>query len=52
MAVIDTEMHVYGTRELRVVHVSNSPFFPLGHPQSTDYAFAEKVASEIAAGWR
>jgi len=52
MAVVDTAMRVYGTERLRVVDASSFPFLPPGHPQSTVYALAEKVASEIAAGWR
>lgn len=51
MAVVDGAMRVYGTRRLRVVDASSFPFLPPGHPQSTVYALAEKIASEILAGW-
>ena len=51
LAVIDTEMRVYGTQNLRVVDASGFPFLPPGHPQSTIYALAEKVADQISAGW-
>ena len=47
MAVIDTSMKVYGTTNLRVVDASSFPFLPPGHPQSTVYAIAEKIAAEI-----
>ena len=47
MAVIDTSMKVYGTKNLRVVDASSFPFLPPGHPQSTVYAIAEKIAAEI-----
>ena len=50
MAVIDTNMHVYGTTNLRVVDASSFPFLPPGHPQSTVYAIAEKIAAEILQG--
>jgi len=52
MAVVDGGMRVYGTRRLRVVDASSFPFLPPGHPQATVYALAEKIASEILAGWR
>ena len=50
MAVIDTAMRVYGVHRLRVVDASSFPFLPPGHPQSTIYAMAEKIASEILHG--
>ena len=50
MAVIDTSMRVFGTKSLRVVDASSFPFLPPGHPQSTVYALAEKIASEILVG--
>ena len=49
-AVIDTSMKVYGTTHLRVVDASSFPFLPPGHPQSTVYAIAEKIAAEILQG--
>ena len=47
LAVLDTDMKVYGISGLRVVDASSFPFLPPGHPQATVYALAEKVASEI-----
>lgn len=47
LAVVDPKMKVYGVRNLRVVDASSFPFLPPGHPQSTIYAVAEKIASEI-----
>ncbi|KAI7361833.1 hypothetical protein KC354_g7779 [Hortaea werneckii] len=49
MAVIDTSRKVFGTEGLRVVDASSFPFLPPGHPQSTIYALAEKIAAEILA---
>ena len=50
MAVIDTSARVYGTQGLRVIDASSFPFLPPGHPQSTVYALAEKLSSEILNG--
>ncbi|KAF6237754.1 hypothetical protein HO173_003955 [Letharia columbiana] len=50
MAVVDTQTRVYGTKRLRVVDASAFAVLPPGHPQSTVYALAEKIASEIKAG--
>ena len=47
MAVIDGRARVYGTQNLRVVDASSFPFLPPGHPQSTIYALAEKIAADI-----
>jgi choline dehydrogenase len=47
MAVVDSHARVYGVQGLRVVDASSFPFLPPGHPQSTVYAFAEKIADEI-----
>ena len=47
MAVVDSSMRVFGTRRLRVVDSSSFPFLPPGHPQSTVYALAEKLADQI-----
>ena len=47
MAVIDSRARVYGVQNLRVVDASSFPFLPPGHPQSTVYALAEKIAADI-----
>ncbi|GLA38115.1 hypothetical protein AnigIFM63309_005113 [Aspergillus niger] len=50
MAVVDSSTRVYGVQRLRVVDASSFPFLPPGAPQSTVYAFAEKIAEEILYG--
>lgn len=52
MAVVDTKARVYGTSGLRVVDASAFAILPPGHPQSTVYALAEKIANDIKAGHR
>ncbi|KAJ8129574.1 hypothetical protein O1611_g4063 [Lasiodiplodia mahajangana] len=47
-AVLDAQARVYGVGNLRVVDASAFPFLPPGHPQSTVYALAEKIACDIA----
>ncbi|KAK7966208.1 uncharacterized protein PG986_000485 [Apiospora aurea] len=47
MAVIDNKARVFGVENLRVVDASSFPLLPPGHPQSTVYALAEKIADEI-----
>ena len=47
MAVLDGTARVYGVRGLRVVDASSFAFLPPGHPQSTVYALAEKIAEDI-----
>lgn len=47
MAVVDSEAKVYGVQGLRVVDISAFPVLPPGHPQSTVYALAEKIAANI-----
>lgn len=47
MAVVDPQAKVYGVQSLRVVDASAFPFLPPGHPQSTVYALAEKIADDI-----
>ncbi|KAI8185543.1 Dehydrogenase patE [Colletotrichum sp. SAR 10_65] len=47
MAVIDNEAKVFGVQGLRVVDASSFPILPPGHPQSTVYALAEKIAAEV-----
>lgn len=50
MAVLDAHARVYGVQNLRVVDASSFPFLPPGHPQSTVYALAEKIAADILVG--
>ncbi|OBT49213.1 hypothetical protein VE00_00164 [Pseudogymnoascus sp. WSF 3629] len=50
MAVVDSHARVYGVKGLRVVDASAFPFLPPGHPQSTVYALAEKIADLIKNG--
>ncbi|KAJ5470599.1 hypothetical protein N7530_007956 [Penicillium desertorum] len=47
MAVVDSQARVYGVNGLRVVDASAFPFLPPGHPQSTVYMLAEKIAADI-----
>lgn len=49
--VLDDQMVVYGTRNLRVVDASAIPFEVNGHPTSTIYAMAEKLSDLIKAKW-
>lgn len=49
-AVVDSGAKVIGVQRLRVVDASSFALLPPGHPQSTVYAFAEKIADEIKAG--
>jgi choline dehydrogenase len=49
-AVVDSKARVYGMSGLRVVDASSFALLPPGHPQSTVYAFAEKIADEIKKG--
>lgn len=50
MAVIDHRARVFGVQGLRVVDASAFPFLPPGHPQTTIYALAEKIAADIIKG--
>ena len=50
MAVIDSQARVFGVQGLRVVDASSLPFLPPGHPQSTIYALALKIANDILVG--
>ncbi|APA10037.1 hypothetical protein sscle_05g048070 [Sclerotinia sclerotiorum 1980 UF-70] len=50
MAVVDSKARVFGTSKLRVVDAAAFPFLPPGHPQSTIYALAEKIAHDIITG--
>ncbi|KAH8664480.1 hypothetical protein BX600DRAFT_541008 [Xylariales sp. PMI_506] len=49
-AVIDSSARVFGVQGLRVVDASSFPILPPGHPQSTIYALAEKIADAIIQG--
>ncbi|KAI0123316.1 hypothetical protein BJ170DRAFT_105047 [Xylariales sp. AK1849] len=49
-AVIDSQARVFGVEGLRVVDASSFPILPPGHPQSTIYALAEKIAASIIDG--
>ncbi|KXX79350.1 Versicolorin B synthase [Madurella mycetomatis] len=50
MAVVDKDAKVIGVRGLRVVDASSFALLPPGHPQSTVYVLAEKIASQILDG--
>lgn len=49
MAVVSSRAMSIGVKTLRVVDTSAFPLLPLGHPQATVYALAEKVAADIQA---
>lgn len=48
--VVDTNLVVYGTSNVRVVDASVLPFQVCGHLTSTIYAVAERIADQIKAG--
>lgn len=48
--VVDTNLVVYGTANVRVVDASILPFQICGHLTSTIYAIAERVSDAITAG--
>ncbi|KAH6715052.1 GMC oxidoreductase [Leptodontidium sp. MPI-SDFR-AT-0119] len=48
-AVVDSQAKVFGVSGLRVVDASSFALLPPGHPQSTIYALAEKIAAGILA---
>jgi len=50
MAVLDSHAKVRGVQSLRVVDISSFPFALPGHPQSSVYMLAEKIADDIIAG--
>ncbi|KAF9882808.1 hypothetical protein FE257_005140 [Aspergillus nanangensis] len=47
MAVVDSRGRVFGVTRLRVVDASAFPILVPGHPQSTIYMLAEKIAADI-----
>ncbi|ORY03483.1 hypothetical protein BCR34DRAFT_591563 [Clohesyomyces aquaticus] len=49
-AVVDSRARVYGVSGLRVVDASAFPNCPPGHPMSSVYMFAEKIAESILKG--
>ncbi|QIW98368.1 hypothetical protein AMS68_003886 [Peltaster fructicola] len=48
-AVVDSQARVIGVHNLRVVDASAFALLPPGHPQSTVYLVAEKIAADILA---
>ncbi|RMJ23134.1 Gmc oxidoreductase [Aspergillus sp. HF37] len=48
-AVVDSRARVFGVNALRVVDVSAFPILVPGHPQSSVYMLAEKIAEDIIA---
>ncbi|GAB7366878.1 hypothetical protein MBLNU230_g1240t1 [Neophaeotheca triangularis] len=49
-AVVDSKARVMGVQGLRVVDASAFNLLPPGHPMSTVYALAEKIADDIKNG--
>ncbi|KAH7067115.1 GMC oxidoreductase-like protein [Paraphoma chrysanthemicola] len=49
-AVVDSKAKVFGVKGLRVVDNSVTPFSVPGHPQSSVYMLAEKIADDILKG--
>lgn len=49
-AVVDSKARVYGVDNLGVVDVSALSSVPSGHPQSTVYMLAEKMADDSLSG--
>jgi len=47
LAVVDSRARVIGVQRLRVVDASSFALLPPGHPESTVYVLAEKIASDI-----
>ncbi|CAI6339846.1 unnamed protein product [Periconia digitata] len=50
MAVVDSKARVFGVEGVRVVDASSFPLLPPGHPQSSIYMLAEKIADDIIRG--
>ncbi|KAL2047221.1 hypothetical protein N7G274_001240 [Stereocaulon virgatum] len=49
-AVVDSKARVFGVKGLRVVDAASFALLPPGHPVSTVYALAEKIAADILSG--
>lgn len=49
--VVDPELFVYGTTNVRVVDAGIFPFQVSGHPSATVYAMAERAADIIKAAF-
>ncbi|CAG8422962.1 unnamed protein product [Penicillium salamii] len=52
MAVVDSRARAFNVTGLRVVDASSFPILPPGHPQSTVYMLAEKIAFDIVSAGR
>lgn len=51
-AVVDSQLMVYGVRNLRVVDASIMPTIPAGHPNAIVIMIAEKASDMIKERWR
>lgn len=50
--VVDSELFVYGTSNVRTVDTGTLPFLVSGHPSSTVYAVAERAADIIKGSFK